>query len=185
MKKLFSFFIALVTSAGTIFASDTQVDGIWYNFDNSSMTAEVTYRGSDSYSYSNEYTGSVTIPFTVNYNAKTYSVTRIGDWAFSGCTGLTSITIPNSVTSIGIGAFYDCTALTSVHISDLVTWCNISFQDGTANPLHRAHHLYLQENEITNLIIPNSVSNIGNYAFYGCSNLTSITIQACRSGWTA
>ena len=104
------------------------------------------------------------------------SVTSIGAYAFYGCTGLTSLTIPNSVTSIGADAFEGCTGLTSVHISDLVAWCNISFLGYESNPLYYAHHLYLNGTEITSLTIPNSVTSIGAYAFYGCTGLTSLTI---------
>ena len=104
------------------------------------------------------------------------SVTRIGDYAFEGCWGLTSITIPNSVTSIGSNAFRNCSGLTSVHVSDVTTWCEISFKDIYSNPLSFAHHLYINGKEITNLVIPNSVTNIGDYAFEGCWGLTSITI---------
>jgi hypothetical protein len=104
------------------------------------------------------------------------SVTSIGERAFWGCSGLTSVAIPNSVTSIGKLAFCKCSGLTSVHISDLVAWCNISFSDYGSNPLYCAHHLYLNGTEITSLVIPNSVTSIGNYAFEDCTGLTSLVI---------
>ena len=100
----------------------------------------------------------------------------IGNEAFRECTGLTSITIPNSVTSIGQFAFSDCDSLTSVYITDLEAWSKIVFDGYDSNPLYYAGHLYLNGEEIKDLIIPNSVTSIGNYAFYGCSGLTSITI---------
>ena len=105
------------------------------------------------------------------------SVTCIGMYAFCDCTGMTSVSIGNCVTSIGSGAFEGCSGLTSVHISDLAAWCNISFDTAPyANPLSHAHHLYLNGNEITELIIPNSVTEIGSDAFIFCSGLTSVTI---------
>ena len=104
------------------------------------------------------------------------SVTSIGSDAFYGCSGLTSVTIGNSVTSIGYAAFDECTSLTRVNVSDIAAWCNIEFGDWYANPLQCAGHLYLNGSEITELTIPNSVTTIGNYAFYGCAGLTSVTI---------
>ena len=100
------------------------------------------------------------------------SVTSIGDAAFIGCSGLTSIEIPNSVTSIGEMAFEDCSGLTSITVEygnevyDSRDNCNAIIETET--------------NKLTvgckNTVIPNSVTSIGNYAFYGCSGLTNIEI---------
>jgi len=110
------------------------------------------------------------------------SVTSIGNYAFGGCSALTSVDIPNSITSIGGAAFIGCNALEGVYISDLAAWCNIEFGNyynnysNDGNPLSYAHHLYLNGEELTDLVIPDSVTSIGDYAFYGCSGLTSVTI---------
>ena len=104
-------------------------------------------------------------------------VTNIGKDAFQWCTGLRSITIPNSVTSIGDGVFYNCTSLEKVIISDLSAWCCIYFGGSLSNPLFYANHLYLGEStEITDLVIPDGITKIGNHAFERCSGITSVTI---------
>ena len=123
MKNLKLLFTALLLlcCVGTATAHDFEVGGIYYNItDTTNKTVEVTYRGYYSDQYSNEYTGSVVIPESVTYNGTTYSVTSIGERAFDYCSGLTSITIPNSVTSIGNLAFNDCTGLTSITIPNSV-----------------------------------------------------------------
>ena len=105
------------------------------------------------------------------------SVTSIGERAFDVCSGLTSVTIPNSVTSIGDYAFSNCSGLKKVIVKDIAAWCGIKFYGFYSNPLSYAKHIYSDEDtEITNLIIPNSVTSIGEYAFYYCSGLTSVTI---------
>ena len=105
------------------------------------------------------------------------SVTSIGGSAFSGCSGLKSVTIGNGVASIGQYAFYDCTRLTAVYYTgDVAGWCGIGFGSNDANPLCYAHNLYINDELVTNLVIPNSVTSIGDRAFYGCSGLISITI---------
>ena len=138
-------------------ASDTSVDGIWYDFDGENLTAEVTYRGDDSESYSDRYSGEVVIPSSVIYNAQTYTVTSIGISAFEGCSGLTSVTIPSSVTSIGKWAFYYCSGLTSVTIPNSVTSIGKSAFEGCS--------------DLTSVTIGNSVTSIGDGAFYGCTGL--------------
>lgn len=144
---------------------------------------------------------SITIPDNVTaignfafYNCKclinitiSNNVTTIGEHAFSGCGGLTSVTVPDSVTSIGEYAFNNCNSLENVYISDMTAWCNIEFDDTLSNPMYYADNLYLNNELLTNLLIPDSVTSISDYAFYNCSNLTSITIpdSVTSIGWGA
>ena len=110
------------------------------------------------------------------------SVTSIGYCALIDCSKLTSVTIPNSVTNIGEQAFSGCSSLTSVHITDIEAWCKITFANAGANPLfaqvsREDENLYLNGEILTDLVIPNSVTSIGNYAFIDYSKLTSVTIH--------
>ena len=90
------------------------------------------------------------------------SYNRLGDYAFYGCSGLTSFTIPSSVTKIGEAAFGDCSGLTSFTIPSCVTEIGRFAFSGCSG--------------LTNLTIPSSVTKIGWYAFRGCSGLTSIYV---------
>lgn len=110
------------------------------------------------------------------------SVTSIGEQAFYGCSSLTSITIPSSVKSIGFWAFKICRGLSAVYISDIAAWCNTSFGGSESNPLYYASHLYIGEAEIKNLVIPNGVTKIENYAFIYCKSLISVTIPNSVTG---
>ncbi len=103
-------------------------------------------------------------------------VTIIGEWAFNYCSSLTSVTIGNSVTSIGDYAFRYCSSLSAVYITDIAKWCAIDFGDYVANPLCYAKNLYLNGELITDLVIPDGVTSIGERAFEDCSSLTSVTI---------
>ena len=172
------FYLFMLVSASTW---AIEVNGINYDLLDDGTAAVTT----------GNYSGEVIIPAKINYAGKAYSVTRIGDRAFTKCSGLTAVTIPNSVTSIGIRAFYECSGLTAVNITDLASWCNISFEaynnDGPSNPLRYAHHLYLNGKEVKDLVIPNGVTSIGDGAFYGCSSLSSVTIpnSVTGIGWSA
>ena len=179
-QRLFGRLVAvaavLLLSAATASAHDFEVDGIYYNINSDGTSVSVTYKGSSYSSYANEYSGAVTIPATVTYSGKTYSVTAIDERTFWCCSGLTSVSIGNSVTSIGEDAFYKCSGLKKVEISDLEAWCKISFYDVDANPIYYSHNLFLNGQEIKNLIIPESVQELKSYVFYGCSGLTSVEI---------
>ena len=101
------------------------------------------------------------------------SVTSIGDNAFQGCYGLTSVTIPESVTSIGEGAFSDLFSNTSVNvvIDDIDSWFTKAFW-----PYRGKVHLYLNGEEIKQLVVPNNVTTIGASTFKNCAGLTSVII---------
>lgn len=101
-------------------AYDFMVDGLYYNFNNiERTTVAVTSESEYSPGYSN-LSGDLVIPESVTYNDKTYSVTEIDLRAFSSCSGLTSVVIPNTVTSIGDYAFYGCTGLTSINLGSSI-----------------------------------------------------------------
>ena len=110
------------------------------------------------------------------------SITEIGIEAFEECDNLKDITIGNRVTTIWNNAFLDCYSLTNVYISDLSAWCNISFrrsnsdEDYDSNPLWGSK-LYLNNNLVTELVIPNDVTYISTAAFCGLSNITQINIH--------
>ncbi|MDE7453861.1 MAG: leucine-rich repeat domain-containing protein [Clostridia bacterium] len=104
------------------------------------------------------------------------SITEIGKFAFADCTYLTSVTIHNNVSSIGESAFSGCYLLDCIYISDLVSWCNLSFEDIDSNPLFHGVKLYLNNQLVTDLVIPQSVKEIKNYAFAACESITSVTI---------
>ncbi len=154
--------ILLLFSSFSALAYDCKVDNIYYNLNNEDKTASVTYMGLYSSDNKDAYVGNIIIPESTTYNGTTYSVTSIGKYAFRDCSGLTSVTIPNSVTSIGGYAFYGCSGLTSVTIPNSVTSIGeFAFSDCSG---------------LTSVTIPNSVTSIDRYAFSGCSGLTSVTI---------
>lgn len=160
-------------------AYDFKVDGLCYNLSNG---AQVTYENcyyNDNYELifvPSVLPSSVVIPTTVTYNQNTYSVRSIDHNTFNDCTGITSVTIPNSIEYIYDEAFIGCHNLTKVVISDLSSWCMIGFDSHYSNPLFYANHLFLNNTEIKDLVIPNSITKIGALSFCGCSGLTSVTI---------
>ena len=162
IKKLFIIAMVLLCSVNAS-AHDFEVDGIYYNIISvNDLTVAVTYKGNSYDEISNEYSGEVIIPETIAYKSKVLKVTSIGRSAFSDCSGLTSIEIPNSVTTIGEYAFEYCFGLTSITIPNSVTRIGGSAFYGCSS--------------LTSIEIPNSVTSIGYRAFSGCFGLTSIEI---------
>ncbi len=105
------------------------------------------------------------------------SVTHIGSSAFCDCSGLTSVTIQNVLTmEIDSSAFHGCGNLSEVHASDVAAWCKILFRSVDANPLYYAQNLYLNDEIVTDLVIPNHVTRIRDFAFAGCTSLAGVMI---------
>lgn len=215
MMKRTVFFLALVTMWQSVFAYDFSAvapsgQTLYYNIVNGE--AHVVRPDANTGGY---VSGSLTIPSSVQYNGITYSVTAltytiirvdgipygcgtfsgcsgltsvtipnsvtsIGEDAFIGCSGLMSVTIPNSVTSIGNYAFYGCSGLTSVTIPNTVdTIGDIVFYGcvGLTSPIYtNTHFAYLPAAYAGSYTIPSGITTICGGAFYGCSGLTSVTI---------
>lgn len=167
-KKVLLVLAAILTLLQNAFAYDfTAVSPsghrLYYNIVDGQARVTLTsqYYGGGYYTF---LMGDLSIPSSVTNpdNGQTYAVTSIGWATFSGCSGLTSVTIPNSVTSIGSSAFSGCSGLTSITIPDSVTSLgSYAFQNCSG---------------LTSVTIPNSVNSIGSYTFENCSSLTSVTI---------
>ncbi|MBQ2126079.1 MAG: leucine-rich repeat domain-containing protein, partial [Bacteroidaceae bacterium] len=102
------------------------------------------------------------------------SVKTIGDEAFLYCNSLASITFGNGIESVGSRAF--ASSIATVNIADLSAWCKINFENVEANPVSISEKLYLNGELVTDLVVPNDVTEIGSYVFYYCKALKSIII---------
>ena len=166
MKKML-LALAMVAMAFGAWADTEYANGYTWTYRINGYTAEIY----GSYSYSSypcvspRPTGAVTIPSTLGGNP----VTSIGNYAFSGCSGLTSVMIPDRVTSIGSSAFSGCSSLTSVMIPGRVTSIGSSAFSGCSG--------------LTSVTIPNSVTSIGSSAFSGCSGLMSISVGSGNANY--
>lgn len=138
-------------------------------YDTVNGAAQVTYQ--DSLGYIN-LSGALVIPDSVTCNGITYSVTSIGNNAFYGCIGLTSVTIGNSVTSIGGYAFRDCSGLVSVTFNAI----NCTYMGLDTGETLLITPVFQGCTSLTTLTIGDNVTIIPDGAFFGCSGLTSITI---------
>ena len=179
MKKLFTLLLALIASAGMMYAS-VEINGIAYIFNETDRTADVT-------SKSPMYSGDVIIPSSVTYNGINYNVTSIGGFlghAFQNCTGLTSVTIGDRVTSIGDGAFNGCTGLRTINIPDNVQqlgWrtfigCTGLESVTIGSGVKKLDGTFSDCTGLTSITIPNTVDTIIE-PFSGCANLTAIHIS--------
>ena len=178
-------FVLAILIANCISASAIEftVDGVRYSVNDDNTTVKVA-----GYPSGSKPTGDLTIPESVTYGGISFPVTSIGDEAFRGCDGLTSVNIPNSVYYICYGAFWACSGLTSVTIGNSVisigenafygtAWYN-NQPDGLvyAGPVAYKYKGTMPSG--TSIVLKEGTKGIAGGAFYGCSGLTSVTIPS-------
>lgn len=168
-KKLLTYvliFIPLVVNA-----YDSEINGIFYNLNTEDKTASVTY-GDRSYS------GDIVIPNSIEIDGIQYTVTALSERSFAYC-GINSITIPSSLNAIDRLAFINCSYINNVIIDDLSAWCNLHFGEyitwSSDNLV--TYHLYLGENELTDLVIPGDIKEIGKSAFEYCISVKKVILS--------
>ena len=148
---------------------------------------EIDFGGNPTYYSRNLYINNQLVT-----KANLTTATKISNYAFTGCTSLTSINIPDSVTSIGGGAFSDCTSLTSINIPDGVTSIGDSAFDGCSSltsinipdgETSIGWRTFCGCSSLTSINIPNSVTSIGDDAFSDCSNLSDVFYSNSDTEW--
>ena len=185
MKRLLLFALLIITllTTGAYYYDGKWIGNLIYDLNKYDKTAMVIYK-SNHWNDNDDYvSGSITIPDSVKQGKKFFIVTSIGPEAFRYCSGLTSVTIPNSVTQIREKAFIGCKGLTSFIIPNSVTyigdeafaWCesltSVSIPPSVTK-IREKTFSYCKE--LTSVIIPPSVTKIENDAFYRCDNLKQV-----------
>ena len=158
------------------------IDGFRYLLDSGTKTATLFPKREGKYS------GDIIIPENIKGNdGVEYVVTSLGASCFSGCSGLTSITIPSSVTSLSESCFKDCSGLTSITIPSSVTSLGEDCFDGCSgltsitipsSVTSLGEDCFRYCSGLTSITIPSSVTLLSDFCFYGCRGLTSITIPS-------
>ena len=180
MKRFLFSLLSIVLSLQS-FAFDFELDGISYNIISSQdKTVEVT-------TSENVYSGNININSTVTNDGVSYSVIKIGDYAFAGCSSLSSVVLPEGLQSIGTGGFSGCTSLASISIPSTVkelgtrsfSACsqikNISLSLGLEI---MGDYCFSGCSSLEAITIPSSVLILGNYCFSGCTKITSMSLPS-------
>ena len=176
--------IAMIVTTTVSAQTKVKIDDFYYILDDASLTAELA-ASEDTGTYA---TGRVTVPSSVTSDDKTYEVTKIGDFAFSFNTGITSVVIPLSLQEIGDGAFQGCTKLSSVtfRMTKLLSIGDAAFEGCSSlgsitipATTKKIGAWAFAETALRSVVIPDSVTSLGGNAFQGCTSLTGVTFK-CR-----
>lgn len=164
-RKILIIYLTLFARVGTLYAYGgfnfmAKVGDFYYGFLRSAQTAMVMWPNQTNPD-PNRYVGDIVVPASVTYNDTTYTVVEIEN-AFTGCTNLTSVTIPNTVTHIGYGAFEKCTKLKSVNLPPNIDVIS--------------DHTFSECSSLESITIPQNIRDIGQKAFYECYNLEIIML---------
>ena len=172
MKKIYISFLLLLFVSTVMEAYDFRVDDYYYTILNDSEVAIVGNK--------NTSISSLEIPASVTNGTSTYTVTTVGQEAFEN-RGLVTVTFPHTIKSVQYNAFYGCNSLTAVYVPDITSWCNIEFPDGwydyRANPLYYARNLYVNYVLVDSIEIPENITSISAFAFYGCENIAAVHLS--------
>lgn len=122
------------------------------------------------------YTKYVDIPEEVSYGGITYQVSSIGEYAFEGHSDINYLSIPSTIKHIGEYAFIDCGSSMTVNIADPAAWCQMELGNEHSSPLSSAGKVLVYDIETTDIKIPNTVSSIGNFTFYQCRKIRTLSI---------
>ena len=150
-------------------AYDFEVNGIYYNFNTADQTATVTYDGegdNGDKSDPNRYTGRVVIPSSVTYNGRTLKVARLSRDAFYNCKSLTEVVMPNTIKEIGNDCFYNCTSLVKADLPESIE----TVREGA-----------FSYTKISSVVLPESLSYLGQQAFSCCELLETVTVKCAPS----
>ena len=173
--------LLLVFVCHVVLAYDFTVNGLAYNFINGQDTLVEVVAGD------NLYTGDIEIQKNITYNDKSYTVSRIGNYAFAGCPSLSSISLPEGLTSIGEGCFSGCVSLNTINIPDSVkeigargfAACTQLSNIKLSSSLEIiGDYCFSGCISIETITLPNKVTQLGEYCFSGCNQLSSIIIPS-------
>lgn len=182
MKQLFkplSILLLVIISALWTSASAVEIDGIYYYLNgNTATVTNKNQKNASNYDEANinAYSGTVTIPSTISYQGKTYTVTSIQKYAFYDCTDLKTINIPSTVSSINLSDndFYGCVSLKAFIVSS----DNPYYSSAGGVLFNKAKTIIYRYPQAKSgaYTVPSTVKTIGEYAFYGCESLTSASL---------
>jgi hypothetical protein len=190
MKQKIILFLVLLTAAFCAHAYDFEVDGIFYHKYGNNVT--VTYKTLGQ----GDYSGDLVIPETVTYDGVTYTVTTISYRAFDGCNGLTSVSLPSTITSVRSDAFWGCSALSSITVDsgnpkyDSRDNCNAIIETSRNKLIAGCKNTIIPNSVtmigdeaffrsgVTNIFIPSSITSIGKRAFSFCNDLAHLNVDS-------